>query len=215
MPQRTACRQTRAELARHRLVGYVPDLVISPTLDYAAEFSPTGTPAFTISSALGQVEAVRSGAGIGILHTFIARRCRTSCRSAPSRRSAAPIGWSITRACGRCGASRRSPASSPGRSKGSARCFSDRSSTVTVPVGGGFPYLPRSFARTQRLLSRPYVELLRQALHDAAHRRGRGPSPRPSCSPRSKRAARTCPAPTTAWLQGAFRCLVPAFAGAD
>ena len=29
--------------------------------------------AFAISSALGQVEAVRSGAGIGILHTFIAR----------------------------------------------------------------------------------------------------------------------------------------------
>jgi DNA-binding transcriptional LysR family regulator len=28
---------------------------------------------FAVSSALGQVEAVRSGAGIGILHTFIAR----------------------------------------------------------------------------------------------------------------------------------------------
>ena len=33
----------------------------------------TGTPRFSISSALGQVEAVRSGAGIGILHAFIAR----------------------------------------------------------------------------------------------------------------------------------------------
>ena len=60
-------------LARHRLVGYVPDLVISPTLDYASEFSPGWNAAFSISSALGQAEAVRSGAGIGILHAFVAR----------------------------------------------------------------------------------------------------------------------------------------------
>jgi DNA-binding transcriptional LysR family regulator len=62
-----------SELAAHRLVGYVPDLVISPSLDYAAEFSPSWRADFSISSALGQVEAVRSDAGIGILHTFIAR----------------------------------------------------------------------------------------------------------------------------------------------
>ena len=60
-------------LAGHRLVGYVPDLVISPTLDYASEFSPGWNAAFSISSALGQAEAVRSGAGIGILHAFVAR----------------------------------------------------------------------------------------------------------------------------------------------
>lgn len=62
-----------AELGRHRLIGYVPDLVVSPSLDYAEEFSPDWDAAFSISSALGQVEAVRSGAGIGILHSFIAR----------------------------------------------------------------------------------------------------------------------------------------------
>lgn len=62
-----------AGLAAHRLVGYVPDLVINPTLDYAAEFSPDWSAGFMISSALGQAEAVRSGAGIGILHTFVAR----------------------------------------------------------------------------------------------------------------------------------------------
>ena len=50
-----------------------PDLVVSPSLDYAQEFSPDWDAAFAISSALGQVEAVRAGAGIGILHTFIAR----------------------------------------------------------------------------------------------------------------------------------------------
>jgi DNA-binding transcriptional LysR family regulator len=64
---------TADELPRHRLVGYVGDLVASPSLDYAAEFSPEWNARFEISSALGQVEAVRSGAGIGMLHAFIAR----------------------------------------------------------------------------------------------------------------------------------------------
>ena len=64
---------TQAELSAHQLIGYVPDLIVSPSLDYASEFSPDWDAAFSISSALGQVEAVRSGAGIGILHVFIAR----------------------------------------------------------------------------------------------------------------------------------------------
>jgi DNA-binding transcriptional LysR family regulator len=62
-----------AELSGHRLVGYVPDLAISPSLDYATDFSSDWQAGFSISSALGQVEAVRSGAGIGILHAFIVR----------------------------------------------------------------------------------------------------------------------------------------------
>ncbi len=61
------------EFADHRLVGYVADLVINPSLDYADSFSRDWKAAFQISSALGQVEAVRAGAGIGILHTFIGR----------------------------------------------------------------------------------------------------------------------------------------------
>lgn len=61
------------ELSRHRLIGYVPDLIFSPTLDYAMEISEHWRTDFAVSSAMGQTEAVRAGAGIGILHTFIAR----------------------------------------------------------------------------------------------------------------------------------------------
>jgi DNA-binding transcriptional LysR family regulator len=57
----------------HRLVGYVPDLVVSPSLDYGHELVPGWQASFAISSALGQVAAVRAGAGNGILHAFIAR----------------------------------------------------------------------------------------------------------------------------------------------
>lgn len=60
------------DLARHSLVGYVEDLLASPSLAYASEISRDFRPRFAVSSALGQTEAVRSGAGIGILHTFIA-----------------------------------------------------------------------------------------------------------------------------------------------
>lgn len=62
-----------AALSSHRLVGYVPDLVASPSLDYASGFGVAWNAGLSVSSALGQVEAVRSGAGIGILHSFIAR----------------------------------------------------------------------------------------------------------------------------------------------
>ncbi len=62
------------DLVAHRLVGYVPDLIVSPSLDYARQFHPQWEARFSVSSALGQVEAVRAGAGIGILHSYIARR---------------------------------------------------------------------------------------------------------------------------------------------
>lgn len=71
---RHAAPQTLMELSAHQLVGYVEDLVSSPSLDYAREILKDWQASFEISSALGQVEAVRAGAGIGILHTFIARR---------------------------------------------------------------------------------------------------------------------------------------------
>lgn len=73
------------DLLRHRLVGYVEDLVYSPSLNYAAEISRDWKAGLEISSALGQVEAVLSGAGIGILHTFIARRHPSLVQVLPER----------------------------------------------------------------------------------------------------------------------------------
>ncbi|WP_094462481.1 LysR family transcriptional regulator [Pannonibacter phragmitetus] len=65
--------QTLADLSAHDLVGSVEDLIYSPALNYAADFTRNWTSRFEIASALGQTEAVRAGAGIGILHAFIAR----------------------------------------------------------------------------------------------------------------------------------------------
>jgi DNA-binding transcriptional LysR family regulator len=64
--------QTAADLRGHRLVGHVEDLVYSPSLHYAGEILSDWQSRFEISSALGQTEAVAAGAGIGILHAFMA-----------------------------------------------------------------------------------------------------------------------------------------------
>ena len=61
------------DLGAHDLIGYVEDLLYSPSLNYGAEITRDWTARFEIASALGQTEAVRGGAGIGILHDFIAR----------------------------------------------------------------------------------------------------------------------------------------------
>ena len=65
--------KTAANLKNYRLVGYVEDLIFSPQLHYRADFVRNWESDFEISAVLGQMEAVRSGAGIGILHRFIAR----------------------------------------------------------------------------------------------------------------------------------------------
>lgn len=62
-----------ADLARHRLVGYVDDLIAAPALNYAVEFLRGWRSSIEITSAIGQVEAVRAGGGIGVLHDYLAR----------------------------------------------------------------------------------------------------------------------------------------------
>lgn len=74
-----------AALGAHRLVGHVDDLLYSPSLDYAAEIFGDWPSRIEISSALGQTEAVAAGAGIGILHRFIAARRPELERVLPAR----------------------------------------------------------------------------------------------------------------------------------
>jgi molybdate transport repressor ModE-like protein len=61
-------------LEAHRLVGYVDDLIYSASLDYTDAYLRNWRSTLAVSSALGQIEAVRAGAGIGILHYFMAQR---------------------------------------------------------------------------------------------------------------------------------------------
>lgn len=62
------------ELKQHRRVGYVEDLIFTASLNFTGEIMRSWDASFEISSATGQTEAVRSGAGIGILHDYIVRQ---------------------------------------------------------------------------------------------------------------------------------------------
>lgn len=61
-----------ADLRHRDLVGYVEDLVYTPELNYAAEVLKDWRSTVEVATAIGQLEAVRSGAGIGVLHDFMA-----------------------------------------------------------------------------------------------------------------------------------------------
>ncbi len=62
-----------ADLGDHELVGYVDDLIYTPELEFNKSFWPGWDSQIEISSAQAQVTAVRSGAGIGVLHDFVVR----------------------------------------------------------------------------------------------------------------------------------------------
>lgn len=62
-----------AALAEHALVGHVEDLSYSRSLAYAEDLGIDWPAGCEIASAMGQLAAVAAGAGIGILHHFMAR----------------------------------------------------------------------------------------------------------------------------------------------
>ncbi|ARO22599.1 LysR family transcriptional regulator [Rhizobium sp. S9] len=61
-------------LKAHPRIGYVEDLIFTASLNFSGEVMRSWDAGFEISTAIGQTEAVRSGAGIGILHDYIARQ---------------------------------------------------------------------------------------------------------------------------------------------
>jgi DNA-binding transcriptional LysR family regulator len=62
---------TREALRDHHLVGYVDDLLYSPSLDFRDEILKDWRPSVAVSTAMGQMCAVAAGAGIGVLHNFM------------------------------------------------------------------------------------------------------------------------------------------------
>lgn len=63
---------TAEDLATARLVGFVDDLIPSPDLNYAAEVFGRHLPRLEVASSTGQIEAVKAGCGVGVLHDFMA-----------------------------------------------------------------------------------------------------------------------------------------------
>jgi len=64
--------RTPADLRQHVLIGYVPDMIYSPALNYIAEIRPGTAPDIRSSSINAQHALTVSGAGLCVLPKFIA-----------------------------------------------------------------------------------------------------------------------------------------------
>ena len=59
----------RADLRGHRMIGYIADMIFDRELDYLAETGAEAA-ALTSNSVSVQMQAIRAGAGLGIVHDF-------------------------------------------------------------------------------------------------------------------------------------------------
>lgn len=59
-----------SDLTAHRIVGYIPDMIFDAGLDYASELGlpPDGVQS---NSVLVQLNLLRAGAGLGVVHDFV------------------------------------------------------------------------------------------------------------------------------------------------
>jgi DNA-binding transcriptional LysR family regulator len=60
------------DLARHAMIGYIPDLIFTPELDYLPQILPQLRPQLASSNLVAQFNACRAGAGLCILPEFMA-----------------------------------------------------------------------------------------------------------------------------------------------
>jgi DNA-binding transcriptional LysR family regulator len=74
---------TLADLTAHRLVTYVQDLLFSADLNFMPDVFGPSFRRLECAGAVGQSEAVRAGAGIGILHDYHAAQDSTLVRLLP------------------------------------------------------------------------------------------------------------------------------------
>lgn len=63
-----------ADLAGKTIVSYVPDLLYSPALDYFSGLEKYTSRRYECASVVAQLEAVRAGVGVGVLHDYAVRQ---------------------------------------------------------------------------------------------------------------------------------------------
>ena len=63
--------ESRADLAGHPFIGYIPDLIFTPKLDYLKEIGDNFSPRLSSTNLFAQLGATRAGAGLCILPDFM------------------------------------------------------------------------------------------------------------------------------------------------
>lgn len=87
----------RGDLRGHRMIGYIPDMIFDKELDYLAE---TGVELVRLASnsVSVQMQMVRSGAGLGIVHDFAIPACPGVVRVIPGQIALTRSFWLIRHA---------------------------------------------------------------------------------------------------------------------
>lgn len=67
--ERSAPIRGPSDLSAHRMVGYIPDMIFDKELDYLAEIGAGGAPLGSNSISV-QLNWLRCGAGVGVVHDF-------------------------------------------------------------------------------------------------------------------------------------------------
>ncbi len=94
---RTPPIRAKADLAGHRMIGYIPDMIFDKELDYFAE-TGAGTVGLASNSVSVQMQMVRAGAGVGIVHDFAIPFCPGVRRVLPGAIAIARTFWLIRHA---------------------------------------------------------------------------------------------------------------------
>ncbi len=87
--------QQLKDLNEYRLVGYVEDLIFSSELEYNKQIFSNWRSTIEISGVIGQFEAVRAGAGIGVLHDFMASKERSLIPVLPNESTLSRSYWMV------------------------------------------------------------------------------------------------------------------------
>lgn len=86
----------RAQLTGHPWIGYIPDLMWTPELEYFQQLLPQVEPRIRISNVITQMMAVRGGVGLGILPCFMAAQEPALVRILPSEAKLQRSYWLVT-----------------------------------------------------------------------------------------------------------------------
>ena len=89
---------TRNDLAGHRFVGYIEDLLFTPELDYLPQVSPKVSAKFRSANLIAQLNATIAGFGIAVLPHFMATAHPELCPVLPAEISISRTFWLLMHA---------------------------------------------------------------------------------------------------------------------
>ena len=89
--------RSRTDLGAHRLVGYIPDMIFDKELDYLAELG-LAAPPLASNSVSVQLNFLRAGAGVGVVHDFALPSAPDLVRLLPQEISLTRAFWLIRHA---------------------------------------------------------------------------------------------------------------------